>query len=602
VGRKICTTARHPAAGVKGIAITLKVEIVLKNKITMAEKTSDEYYQISEAADLALSKVSIFQKTVMSNNSALGSSFNELREHITRIEITSAKASAAGSAPAGQKPKEEKKKKDEGMEFKPDEVVTGALKGGAAMIKMAMDLQQTQASFEQLTKSTVTAKALIGSLQTMALATPFNSSELMKNAEALLESGAAAENIVPTLSVLGDVSGGNKDKLDALTKTFIKVQEDGKLTSSTMADLVKQGFDPLKEISETSGISLTKLQEDMAAGRISAQQLTNSLISATEPGGQFFGVMQAQSETAAGKWQTFNERIQMAGTTLGTALMPIVTGFVDTALMPMAAGFQVAADWISKNSDLVGLLAAIIGGALIGYKLWAAAQGVVNLAMSLNPIGLVVAGVFALAGVFIYLWNTFSGFRGTLVAIWEGFKAFNSLIKDFVIDSIKGMISGISGLGQAIMYIFKGEWSKAWETGKNAVKDLVGVNAIKHAAENAGKIGTAVSDGYNKGVNMKPLKLPSLPSMPKLKPNGDYSGLGQTPAPAGAGVQVGGNAKEKVEGITGGGGRNIIINLQKLFDDININSTTVREGISDVEQMVTEALLRVLNSANAIQV
>lgn len=347
-----------------------------------------------------------------------------------------------------------------------------------------------------------------------------------------------------------------------------------------------------------------KLQADLNAGRISADQLTNSLISATGPGGQFFGTMQAQSETATGRWQEFNERLEMAGTSLGTALLPIATDFINNALIPMAAFLETTANWISKHSTLVEFLAVRIGGALLGYKLWSMAQGALNLVMSLNPIGLVVAGIVSLIAGIIYAWNTFSGFRGAVVGVFEWLKAFGSLIKDFVIDRIKGMISGISGLGQAVMYMFQGEWSKAWETGKNAVKDLVGVDAVKHAAENAGKLGSAFSKGFDDGVKMKPLSLKSLmgstPPVTKMKPTGDYSGLGKTPEQAGgAGL---GNAKDKVEGITSGGARNIIINLQKLFDNINISSTTVQEGVTDMEQMVTEALLRVLNSANAIAI
>ncbi len=565
----------------------------------MAETTSDEYYQISKAADLALSKVSIFQRTVMSNNNTLSSSLSELRENITQIEITSARASSSASAQIGKKTKEEKKDdKDKGEEFEVD----GIIKGGTAMLKMAMDLQQTQVAFQQFTGSATTAKALIGSLQEMGVATPFSSSDLMKNAEALLASGTAAANVVPTLSLLGDASRGNKEKLDSLTAAFSQVQTDGKLTSETMSDLVKAGFNPLEEISRTSGISMTRLQRDLDAGKISTDQLTNSLISATGPGGQFFGAMQAQSETAAGRWQAFTERLENAGTTLGTALLPVATDFVNNALIPMAAFLETTANWIAEHSSLVGFLATVIGGALLGYKLWAIAQGAVNLVMSLNPVGLVVAGIVALVAGIIYAWNTFSGFRGAVVGVWEWLKAFGSLIKDYVIDRIKGMISGISGLGQAIMYMFKGEWSKAWETGKSAVKDLVGVDAKKHAAENAGKLGAAFSKGFDDGVNMKPLSLKSL--MPattpatRMKPTGDYNSLGKT------GEQAGGlgNAKDKVEGITGGGARNIIINLQKLFDDINISATTVQEGVNDMEQMVTEALLRVLNSANAIPV
>jgi tape measure domain-containing protein len=538
----------------------------------------------------------------MSNNNALSSSLNELRENITRIEITSAKASSSTSLEIGKKTQEAGKKKEppKAEEFSVD----GIIKGGTAMLKMAMDLQQTQVAFQQFTGSATTAKALVSSLQELGVATPFNSNELMKNAEALLASGTAAANIVPTLSLLGDASRGNQEKLDAMTKAFSQVQTDGKLTASTLTELVNAGFNPLEEMSRTSGISLGKLQADMNAGKISADQLTNSLISATGPGGQFFGAMQAQSETASGRWQEFNERMEMAGTSLGSSLLPIATAFIDNALIPMAAVLETTANWISEHSTLVGMLAAVIGGALLGYKLWSIAQGAVNLVMSLNPIGLLVAGIVALIAGVIYAWNTFSGFRGAVIGVFEWMQAFGSLIKDFVIDRIKGMISGISGLGQAVMYMFKGEWSKAWETGKNAVKDLVGVDAVKHAAENAGKLGGAFSKGFDDGVKMKPISLKSLipttPPVTKMKPTGDYSALGKTPElTGGAGL---GNAKDKVEGITSGGARNIIINLQKLFDNININSTTVQEGVTDMEQMVTEALLRVLNSANAIAI
>lgn len=567
----------------------------------MAETTIDEFYEISKAADLALSKVSIFQKTVMSNNNALGSSLRELREHITQIEKTSIKAPSATSAEIGKKAKETDKKddKDKGEEFDVD----GIISGGTAMLKMAMDLQQTQAAFQQLTGSATTAKALIGSLQELAITTPFNSSELMKNAEALLASGTAAANVVPTLALLGDVSRGNTEKLDSLTGAFAQVQTDGKLTSDTLTELVNAGFNPLKEISRTSGISMTKLQADLAAGKISVDQLTNSLISASGPGGEFFGAMQAQSETAAGRWQEFNERMEMAGTSLGTSLLPIATDFVNNALIPLAHWLQVGANWLSEHKTLVGFLATAIGGALLGYKLWAIAQGVINLLMSLNPIGLVVAGIAALIGVIIYAWNTFSGFRGAVVGTWEWLRAFGSLIKDFVVERIKQLISGISGLGQAIGYMFKGEWSKAWETGKNAVKELMSTDALKHASDKAGKLGAVFSKGFDDGVKMKPISLksfmPSTPPLPKMQQAGDYAGLGKTLEQPGAGL---GNAKDKVDGITGGGARNIIINLQKLFDDINIHSTTVREGVTDMEQIVTEALLRVLNSANAIAI
>ena len=58
---------------------------------------------------------------------------------------------------------------------------------------------------------------------------------------------------------------------------------------------------------------------------------------------------------------------------------------------------------------------------------------------------------------------------------------------------------------------------------------------------------------------------------------------------------------ETSNNITSGGSRptSITINLQKLQDKIEIHSTNIKEGVQEMETMVTEALLRVLNSANA---
>ena len=45
---------------------------------------------------------------------------------------------------------------------------------------------------------------------------------------------------------------------------------------------------------------------------------------------------------------------------------------------------------------------------------------------------------------------------------------------------------------------------------------------------------------------------------------------------------------------------NIYINLGKLQDQIVINASSVTEGAKDMERLVTEALMKVLNSANAL--
>lgn len=104
-------------------------------------------------------------------------------------------------------------------------------------------------------------------------------------------------------------------------------------------------------------------------------------------------------------------------------------------------------------------------------------QGITNALFISSPIGWVVLGIGALIGVIALCWNKFEGFRRVVFQGWEVLKLFGTVIKDYVLDRIKGLLSGITGIGKALMQFFNGEWSKAWETGKQAASDIVGIDA-----------------------------------------------------------------------------------------------------------------------------
>lgn len=596
--------------------------------------------EMNEAAIAAFGKVSDWQRKVIANNGTMSMSIGEIQKKLEKIEALRSnsksmasivaldkvktslqgridsvntfsstinelnKATAAASAMAsssslpgsaddtGDAGKKKKEKRE--YNFPIDKVISGA----AGLIKMGMDIEQTELAFKKFTGSAESAKEMISSLQHMGASTPFRTNDLIGNAQGLMQSGVAAKNILPTLTMLGNVSGGNKEKMTELVKAYSKITESGKLTSETTKELAAAGFNPLERISAKTGIEVETLQKRLEAGKISAKQLTTVMADAASGNGAFANGMKDQSESATSRWGQFNDILQTVQTTIGSALLPIAADFIDNALIPIATWLQTAAVWLTQNADWFGFLGTVIGGLILGYKLWTMWQAALNLVMNLSPIGLMVGAGVALIGVVIYCWNTFEKFRGGLWGTWEAMKAFIGLIKDFLIDSLKGVASGLSGIGKALMHMFKGEWSQAWEVGKTAVSDLTGVTAIKNAYNNGGKVKAAFNEGYGKGVNAPKIKLGN-PFATPVMPTG-FTGEGNT-AP---GAKLSGldGAKNKTEGITGGGNKNIIINLQKLFDNINIHTTQLKEGANEVEQMVTEAFLRVLNSANAINI
>lgn len=136
---------------------------------------------------------------------------------------------------------------------------------------------------------------------------------------------------------------------------------------------------------------------------------------------------------------------------------------------------------LAENATMLTTAKTLILSGATGVA--SAAQWAWNAALTANPIGLVIVGVAALVGVVALCWNKFEGFRNVLFKGWEMLKLFGNTIKTYVVDRFKGLLSGLSGVGKALMHFFKGEWSQAWQTGKQAASDLVGVDAAKNAAK-----------------------------------------------------------------------------------------------------------------------
>lgn len=108
--------------------------------------------------------------------------------------------------------------------------------------------------------------------------------------------------------------------------------------------------------------------------------------------------------------------------------------------------------WIIENKDAVIAGLAGIATGFLAFKVVKLIQGVqkamegmtlaqyaLNLAMSLNPIGIIVALIAGLVTAFVVLWNKSDTFREFWLNLWEGIKNAVSVAKDWIGQKIEAI-------------------------------------------------------------------------------------------------------------------------------------------------------------------
>ena len=265
---------------------------------------------------------------------------------------------------------------------------TTALLGFArSIIQVRADMQGLEASFTTLLGSGQKAKAMLSELTRFGAETPMDLSDLARASQLMLSFGVEGEKIVPIIKQLGDISGGSGEKMQSLALAFGQISSTGRLMGQDLNQMINAGFNPLAEISRTTGRSMAELKQDMEAGAISIDLVEGALKSATSAGGLFFGNLDAQSKTLRGQLGALSDAYEQmlngigqqtegaigAGISLATkaienwetlarAIFGVVTavGTYKTVLLATVAldKARAASAWIAEARQLEALIGA----------------------------------------------------------------------------------------------------------------------------------------------------------------------------------------------------------------------------------------------------
>lgn len=141
-------------------------------------------------------------------------------------------------------------------------------------------------------------------------------------AQEMLSYGVAVKEILPDLKMFGDITGLNAEKMKLLEYAFSQMTSMGYLRGEDKNQMTGAGFNPLLELQRTTGKSMATLMQMMESRQISAEMVRGAFVSATSPGGRYYGRLAGLTNTAAGQEAAQLGSIEDAKMTLGESLMP----------------------------------------------------------------------------------------------------------------------------------------------------------------------------------------------------------------------------------------------------------------------------------------
>lgn len=199
------------------------------------------------------------------------------------------------------------------------------------VMSVRANMESLQTSFVTLLGSEEKGKELFSQLREFGASTPLELGDLAQNAKVLLSFGTSANDVLPILKDLGDVSQGDAQKLSSLTLAFSQATSAGKLQGQDWLQMINAGFNPLQQISERTGKSMAELKDEMSKGAISADMLRQAFADATAEGGKFHNALQDQSKVLNGAKSNLDDAISMAYNEIGEKLEPAVMTGINLA-------------------------------------------------------------------------------------------------------------------------------------------------------------------------------------------------------------------------------------------------------------------------------
>lgn len=398
----------------------------------------------------------------------------------------------------------------------------------AEVVKSGVDYNATMESyltnFKVMLGSEEAAATKLSEIRKMAASTPFSLDDLTSGTQTLLQFGIAADDTTGVLQRLGDISLGNAEKLQTLTRAYGKMSSAQKVTLENVNMMIDAGFNPLNQICDATGESMSDLYKRISDGKVSFSELEAAVEAATSQGGQFYNGMLEASQTFSGRMSTLKDNVSALTGELTSGLFAAL-GELVVKLNEVVVSFLDSDEKMAQLKETIGIATAVVaaaGTAFLTYKGYVAAataievihtaattamtaahkaaeagatglavaQAGLNAVLKANPIGLVVSLLAALAAGLVTAYKTSETFRNAVNSAFASVKKIAQNAIGTVVDWINELVAKIRGAAAALANLKNGVGAaqEAYNAAYNGYMDNYNRSKLDKAAQERGKL------------------------------------------------------------------------------------------------------------------
>jgi tape measure domain-containing protein len=463
--------------------------------------------------------------------------------------------------------------------------VGGAVRGFLTeSLNMAGALEQNRMALDVMIGSAEKAAELLTNLSKFAAVTPFNLTDLQGYTKQLIAFGYGADDIIPIMTKLGNVSAGvGMDKLPNIVYAMGQVKVAGRLMGQELLQFINAGVPLIEALADTMGIAQESVRTYVEQGKVGYAQVERAMASLSDEGGRFEGLMNKQSTTLFGlqsNFEDFTDSIKRRVGGIDEAGNIIKGGLIDK----VRGGFVSLMEYIDGSTNTIQRVADFLSG-LVG-KVAEVLQSFVEAALTSDKVR-----------------DSFNGLkeaaRSLIGRISEGKKGFMEFGKEgeTVGETIATtLIDGVTNLIQKLEALWGWFQDNKEEIMEFATAMGDAAKAVGELAKGIAKVGKYFKDNENAWKTLKVLTMGPAMLIPDLKKKFEKNAAG-TMYSSGGMTLVGERGPELVHlprgskvynnnqtKSVGGGTTNININLSGAV------VTNQEQFIRELESRITKSI------------